>query len=206
MSRTIRFTPRQRQIFDFIRSYLAEKGYPPTLDEIAAHLGLSAPSTVHEHLAQMHAKGILKRTYHKKRSSEPAMAPVLPAVELPLVGSVVAGPPTESYTFPESVSVPANMVGRGKHFALRVLGESMRDEDIAEGDILVVRQAQRAEPGDLVIALVEGRETTVKRFYPERRHVRLQPSNRAMRPIRVPKAEVQIQGIAVGLLRSYRKA
>lgn len=205
MSRRVRFTPRQRQIYVFIRSYLAEKGYPPKLDEIAAHLGVSAPSTVHEHLTQMAAKGILKRSRHKQRSSEPAVEPVLPAVELPLVGSVVAGPPTESYMLPESVSVPANMVGRGKHFALRVLGESMRDEDIAEGDILVVRQTQRAAPGDLVIALVEGSETTVKRFYPERRHVRLQPSNREMRPIRVPKGDVQIQGIVVGLLRRYDK-
>ena len=206
MSRKVHFTPRQRQIFDFIRGYLAENGYPPKLDEIAAHLGVSAPSTVHEHLTQMQTKGFLKRTPHKQRSSEPAVAPVLPAVELPLVGSVVAGSPTESYTLPETVSVPGSMVGRGKHFALRVLGESMRDEDIAEGDILVVRQVQRAEPGDLVIALVEGRETTVKRFYPESRHVRLQPSNREMRPIRVPKSDVQIQGIVVGLLRSYAKS
>jgi repressor LexA len=98
------------------------------------------------------------------------------------------------------------MVGRGKHFALRVMGESMLDEDIAEGDILVVRQSPRAVAGDLVIALVEGQETTVKRFFPERSHVRLQPSNRQMRPIRVRKGDVQIQGIVVGLLRTYPHA
>jgi repressor LexA len=203
MSRQIRFTPRQRQIYDFIRRYTAENGFPPTLEEIAGHLGLSAPSTVHEHLEQMQRKGILKRVPHKRRSTEAAVAPVAPAVELPLLGSVVAGPPTESFLVPETIAVPAHMVGRGKHFALRVMGESMQDEDIAEGDVLVVRQSPRAAAGDLVIALVEGQETTVKRFFPEKRHVRLQPSNRQMRPIRVRKDAVEIQGIVVGLLRTY---
>jgi len=206
MTRTVRFTPRQRQIYDYIRTYTADKGYPPKLEEIAEHIGVAAPSTVHEHLSQMEAKGILRRTYHKHRSMELATAPVAPAVEIPLVGSVIAGLPTESYAVQETVSVPAQMVGRGKHFALRVMGESMRDEDIAEGDLLVVRHTGRAAAGDLVIALVEGRETTVKRFYPERRLVRLQPSNRDMRPIRVAKEDVQIQGIVVGLLRTYESS
>jgi len=154
----------------------------------------------------MQRKGILKRVPHKHRSAEAAVAPVAPAVEIPLVGSVIAGPPTESYVVPETISVPAHMVGRGKHFALRVMGESMLDEDIAEGDILVVRQSPRAAAGDLVIALVEGQETTVKRFFPERSHVRLQPSNRQMRPIRVRKGGVEIQGIVVGLLRTYPRS
>ena len=206
MTRNLRFTPRQRQIYDFIRNYTAEKGYPPKLDEIAEHIGVGAASTVHEHLYQMEKKGILKRSYHQHRSMELAVAPVSPAVEVPLVGSVVAGLPTESYVVLETVSVPAAMVGRGKHFALRVMGESMRDDDIAEGDVLVVRQTNRASTGDLVIALIEGRETTVKRFYPERRLVRLQPSNRDMKPIRVAKEDVAIQGIVVGLLRTYAEA
>lgn len=206
MTRNVRFTPRQREIYDFIRAYTAENGFPPTLEEIAEHLGLSAPSTVHEHLHQMQLKGILKRVPHKHRSSEAAVAPVAPAVEIPLVGSVIAGPPTESYMVTESIAVPGHMVGRGKHFALRVMGESMRDEDIAEGDVLVVRQTPRAVAGDLVIALVEGEETTVKRFFPERQHVRLQPSNRQMRPIRVRKESVEIQGIVVGLLRTYPRS
>ena len=206
MSRGVRFTPRQRQIFDFVRSYIAEKGYAPNLTEIRDHLGLSSVSTVHEHLSHMESKGFLKRRYHKMRGTDIAAVPVAPALELPLLGSVVAGPPTESYVTEETVSVPAAMVGRGKHFALRVMGESMRDEDIAEDDVLVVRQASRAAPGDLVIALVEGRETTVKRFYPERNQVRLQPSNRQLKPIRVPKGSVQIQGIVVGLLRRYAQA
>ena len=205
MTPGVRFTPRQRQIFDYVRSYIAEKGYAPDLAEIRDHLGLSAVSTVHEHLSQMQAKGLLKRRYHKMRGTDIAAHAVAPAVAVPLLGSVVAGPPTESFVVEETVSVPASMVGRGRHFALRVMGESMRDEDIAEGDVLVVRQASRANPGELVIALVEGRETTVKRFYPERKHVRLQPSNRQLKPIRVPKGNVQIQGIVVGLLRAYPK-
>jgi repressor LexA len=185
---------------------MAEKGYAPKLPEIRDHLGLAAVSTVHQHLVAMEAKGFLKRRYHKMRGTDLAVYPVSPAVELPLVGSVIAGPPTESFGVEESVSVPAQLVGRGKHFALRVMGESMRDEDITEGDILVVRQTNRAAAGDLVIALVEGRETTVKRFHPERNHVRLQPSNRELKPIRVRKQDVQIQGVVVGLLRRYAKA
>lgn len=203
MTRKIKFTPKQRQIFDFIRSFLAEHGYAPSLEEIRDHMGLSAVSTVHEHLEKMEAKGILKREEHVPRGTELATLAPSPALELPLLGSVIAGPPTESFVVEETVSVPANMVGRGRHFVLRVMGESMRDENIAEDDFLVVRQTSRAQAGDLVIALVEGRETTVKRFFPERNHVRLQPSNRALKPIRVSNDAVQVQGIVVGLLRSY---
>jgi len=199
----VRFTPKQRRIFEFLRSYTAENGYPPSLEEIRDHMGLSAVSTVHEHIAKMQAKGILKREDHIPRSTEIAVAAPAPSLELPLLGDVVAGPPTESWVIEETVSVPAEMVGRGRHFALRVRGESMCDEDIAEGDVLVVRQTPRAQAGDLVIALVDGREATVKRFHPERNHVRLQPSNKRLKPIRVRKTAVQIQGIVVGLLRRY---
>ncbi|MFQ5600689.1 MAG: transcriptional repressor LexA [Candidatus Krumholzibacteriia bacterium] len=205
MARTIRFTPKQRRIFDFIRSYLAENGYAPSLEEIREHMGLASVSTVHEHLTRMEARGILKRQGHIPRSTELTVAPVAPATQLPLLGSVIAGAPTESFLVQETISVPADMVGRGRHYAVRVMGESMRDEDIAEGDILVVRHTNRALPGDLVVALVGGREATVKRFFPERNHVRLQPSNRDLKPIRVARRSVQVQGIVVGLLRNYRR-
>jgi repressor LexA len=201
-----RFTPKQRLIFDFIRSYTSENGYSPSLEEIRDEMGLSAVSTVHEHLSKMHAKGILKRDYHMPRSTEVSVAAPAPSLELPLLGDVTAGPPTQSWVIEESVAVPAQMLGRGRHFALRVRGESMCDEDIAEGDILVVRQTARARSGDLVIALVDGSDTTVKRFYPERNHVRLQPSNKRLKPIRVRKDAVQIQGLVVGLLRRYPRS
>lgn len=199
----MRFTPRQRQIYDFIRSYTIEHGYAPSLMEIRDHMGLTAVSTVHEHLVNMQEKGFLKRDDYARRSATLATMTGAPAVSLPLLGSVVAGPPTESFLSEETISVPGNMVGRGPHYGLRVMGESMRDENILPGDTLVIRHTNRAERGDLVIALVDGRESTVKRFFPERSHVRLQPSNRELRPIRVPKAAVQIQGVVVGLLRRY---
>lgn len=202
-NRNMRFTPRQRQIYEFIRSYTIENGYAPSLMEIRDHMGLSAVSTVHEHLVNMQEKGFLKRDDYARRSALLATMTGSPAVSLSLLGSVVAGPPTESYLSEESISVPGSMVGRGPHYGLRVIGESMRDENILPGDVLVVRHVNRAERGDLVIALVDERETTVKRFFPERSHVRLQPSNRDLRPIRVPKQSVQIQGIVVGLLRRY---
>ena len=196
-------TPRQQEILSHIAQSIRRTGIVPSVREIGHALGMRSPSTVHQHLSLMEAQGILKRNYHKMRSMEITGHRVLPAVELPLLGNVVAGLPTESAVVPETVSVPARMVGRGKHFALRVMGESMRDEDIAQGDTLVVRQTHRAAAGDLVIALVGGHETTVKRFYPERGRVRLQPSNRDLKPIRVRKADVQIQGVVVGLLRNY---
>lgn len=203
-NRSVRFTPKQRQIYEFMRKYTIEHGYAPSLMEIRDHLGLAAVSTVHEHLVNMEAKGFLRREEHRARSSTLATMTGAPAVVLPLLGSVVAGPPVESFVAEESISVPGHMVGSGSHYGLRVLGESMRDESILPGDVLVVRQTTRAERGDLVIALVEGHETTVKRFYPERTRVRLQPSNRDLKPIRVRKDLVQIQGLVVGLLRNYR--
>jgi repressor LexA len=205
-SRGSRFTPKQRQIFEYIRGYTIEHGYAPSLMEIRDHLGLSAVSTVHEHLVNMESKGFLRREDHKARSSLLSIMTGAPAVTLPLLGSVMAGAPTESFVAEETISVPGRMVGRGVHYGLRVLGESMRDENILPGDILVVRQANRAERGELVIALVEGRDNTVKRYYPERSHVRLQPSNRELQPIRVPKDQIQIQGVVVGLLRDYRRS
>jgi len=204
-TRNARFTPKQRQAYDFIRSYEAEHGYAPSLKEIGDHMGLSAVSTVHEHLTNLEAKGFIRREERIPRSAMITVRPPAPAVELQLLGSVVAGPPTESFAAEEAISVPRDMVGRGAHFALRVMGESMCDENITPGDVLVVQQTSRAERGALVVALVEGRETTVKRFFPERNHVRLQPSNRSMAPIRVPKAAVQVQGVVVGLLRNYRR-
>jgi repressor LexA len=203
-TRSARLTPKQRQVYEYVRSYTIEHGYAPSLMEIRDHLGLSAVSTVHEHLVNLEIKGFLKREDHKARSSMPATMTGAPAVSLPLLGVVMAGPPTESFVSEETISVPGHLVGRGVHYGLRVLGESMRDENILPGDILVVRQTNRAERGELVIALVEQRENTVKRYYPERNHVRLQPSNRDVPPIRVPKHLVHIQGIVVGLLRDYR--
>ena len=204
-TRNVRLTPRQKQILEFIRSFTIENGYAPSLQEICDQMGLSAVSTVHEHLVNLESKGVLKREEHIPRSSTPSVMTGAPAVNIPLLGSVVAGPPTESFLTEETISVPGHMVGRGPHYGLRVMGESMRDENIVPGDVLVVRHSSQAARGDLVIALVEGRETTVKRFFPERSQVRLQPSNRELRPIRVPKNAVQVQGIVVGLLRDYRK-
>jgi repressor LexA len=204
-TRSTRFTPKQRQIYDYIRSYTIERGYAPSLMEIRDHMGLSAVSTVHEHLVNMESKGFVRREEHKARSSTLATMTGAPAVNLPLLGSVVAGPPTESFLTDETISVPGGMVGRGPHYGLRVFGESMRGENILPGDVLVVRHTSRAERGELVIALVEGRDNTVKRYFPERNHVRLQPSNRELPPIRVGKTAVQIQGVVVGLLRAYGK-
>jgi repressor LexA len=204
-TRAARLTPKQKQIFDFMRTYTLEHGYSPSLMEIRDHLGLTAVSTIHEHLVNMESKGFLRREDHKARSSLLSTMTGIPAVNLPLLGTVMAGPPVESYVAEETISVPGHLVGKGLHYGLRVLGESMREENILPGDVLVVRQTTQAERGDLVIALVDQRENTVKRYYPERNHVRLQPSNKDQAPIRVPKHLVQVQGVVVGLVRDCRK-
>jgi repressor LexA len=203
--RIARLTPKQKQIYDYIRTYTLERNYSPSLMEIRDHLGLTAVSTVHEHLVNMESKGFVKRQDHKARSSLLATMVGEPAVNLPLLGTVMAGPPVESFVAEETISVPGHMVGKGMHYGLRVIGESMRDENIIPGDVLIILQTTQAERGDLVIALIEQRENTVKRYFPERNHVRLQPSNKDVAPIRVAKHLVQIQGVVVGVVRDCRK-
>ena len=202
-------TKRQQEIFDFIKRYSADFGYPPTVRDIGKAVGLASSSTVHAHLANLEKLGLLRRDPSKPRAIELLDRAVGSAVEsvrsvvrpgLPVVGAVAAGQPVlAEENIEDYVQVPAAIGGDEAEFILRVRGDSMRDAGILEGDHVVVRQQETATDGDIVVALV-GEEATVKRLYREADHVRLQPENAAYEPIR--SKDVQILGRVVGLYRS----
>jgi repressor LexA len=198
-------TKRQQEIFDFIKKYSAKYGYPPTVRDIGKAVGLASSSTVHAHLANLEKIGLLRRDPSKPRAIEmldraaEGVKSLVKPSGLPLVGHVAAGQPvlaeenTEDY-----VAVPAVAGGEDGDYLLRVRGDSMKNAGIIEGDFVVVRPQDTATDGDIVVALV-GEEATVKRFYREDDHVRLQPENPAMEPIR--SKEVRVLGQVVGLMR-----
>jgi repressor LexA len=199
-------TKRQQEIFEFIKRYSSRHGYPPTVRDIGKAVGLASSSTVHAHLANLEKIGLLRRDPTKPRAIElldRAVGGVRSIVRppgLPLVGQVAAGQPILAEENVEDyVQTPAVVGGEEGEYLLRVRGESMKDVGIIEGDLVVVRPQETASDGEIVVALV-GEEATVKRFFQESDHIRLQPENAAMEPIRT--REVRILGKVVGLMRS----
>ncbi len=194
-------TKRQQEILAFIERHSADRGYPPTVRDIGRALGLTSPSTVHAHLAKLQGIGALRRDPTKPRALELLGARTGPTVPpgLPLVGRVAAGRPVlAEENIEDYVEVPSLAGGDQGSFVLKVSGDSMKDAGILEGDHVVVRPQDTAEDGQIVVALVED-EATVKRFFRERDHVRLQPENAAMEPIRTRDARVL--GRVVGVFR-----
>ena len=195
-------TKRQQEIFDYVRKYVGEHGYPPTVRDIGKAIGLASSSTVHAHLANLEKLGVQRRDPTKPRAIEvlkdKAREVVAPA-GLPVVGQVAAGQPIlADENIEEYVPVPGIAGGDKGEFVLRVKGDSMKDAGILEGDFVIVRRQETAGDGDIVVALV-GEEATVKRFFRENDHVRLQPENETMEPIRTRDA--QVLGRVVGLCR-----
>ncbi|HEX7050973.1 MAG TPA: transcriptional repressor LexA [Longimicrobiales bacterium] len=199
-------TKRQKQILDFLRSYVETHGYAPSFEEIAREFQLSSLATVHEHLENLTKKGYIRKSYNESRSIEllPAQMRVS-AVELPLLGSVAAGEPIEAIREQETIAVPEDLLGRGaQNYVLRVRGESMIDEQIRDGDYIVVNARRTARNGEMVVALVHGDSATVKKYYREPGgRIRLQPANPAMDPMFFAEDEVTVQGIVVGVIRRY---
>jgi len=204
-------TKRQRQVYDFIHDFVQEHGYSPSFEEIGAGMGLSSLATVHKHVSNLETKGLLKRDYNRSRSIDvlpvrglmKKMPPRAPAeITLPLLGRIAAGQPIEAVQHPETISL--GDITRSKDvFVLQVKGESMRDEHIVDGDYVLVEKASTARDGEIVVALVEGMDATLKRLYREGAKIRLQPSNSTMDPIMVPAKSVQVQGRVIGVLRKY---
>jgi len=197
---------RQQEIFDFIKCYSAKHGYPPTVRDIAKAVGLASPSTVHAHLANLEKIGLLRRDPSKPRAIElldravEGVRAIVRPEGLPLVGAVAAGAPLlAEQNIEEYVQVPDAAGGQLGEYVLRIRGDSMKDAGILDEDFVVVRPQDTASDGDIVVALL-GDEATVKRFFKEKDHVRLQPENEAMEPIL--SREVQILGRVVGLFRS----
>ncbi|HYE26492.1 MAG TPA: transcriptional repressor LexA [Clostridia bacterium] len=202
-------TKRQRQVYDYIADFVRSNGYSPSFEEIGQALGLSSLATVHKHVTNLEEKGLIKRDYNRSRSID--VLPLRPRAKaaaatadftLPLVGRIAAGRPVEQVEQPETISL-TDFTRAKDVFVLQVTGESMQDEHIVDGDYVLVEKSQTAHNGEIVVALVEGSETTLKRFYREGDTIRLQPSNAAMKPILVPAGSVQIQGRVVGVLRKY---
>jgi repressor LexA len=197
-------TKRQKEIFDFIKRYAAKTGYPPTVREIGKAVGLHSSSTVHAHLANLEKIGLLRRDPSKPRAIEllfdRAKRTIMPGEGgLPLVGQVAAGEPiVAEENVEEYIEIPDVIGGEDGDYILQVRGESMKEAGIFEGDYVVVRPAEAADDGTIVVALIED-EATVKRFYRESDHIRLQPENEAMEPIRTTDAA--ILGRVVGVFR-----
>jgi repressor LexA len=198
-------TRRQKEILDFLESFVGRHGYSPAFEEIARGMGLKSLATVHKHITNLEKKGLLDRVHNRSRSIDvlPPGARSRSSDRLPLAGQIAAGLPVETTELPDSISLH-DVVGNRDVFALEVRGESMREEHIINGDYVLVERTRTARQGEIVVALVRGSETTLKRFYSEGNLVRLQPANMEMEPIYVPAAQVAIQGRVLGVLRKYR--
>ncbi len=199
-------TKRQREILNYLSTHTEQHGYAPSFEEIAENFHFSSLATVHEHLTNLERKGYIKRSYNESRAIEILPSEAMPrAVELPLLGAVAAGLPIEAMESGESIAVPDTLVTRsGNHYVLRVRGNSMIDEQIRDGDFVVVNDRPRVDNGETVIALIDGTAATVKKFYRERDgRVRLQPANDTMAPIYVNENDIRIQGVVVGVMRRY---
>jgi len=197
---------RQAQILDFIKQHIQSKGSAPTLREIADSIGVSSLATVHEHLQSLVTKGLIKRKGGKVRSIELKNIEVNfnpQGVSVPILGYIAAGAPIEPYTDPNAtMSIPPNFCSQKKRvYVLQVRGESMIEEQIRDGDYVVVEQEESANNGDIVVALLDNGMATLKRFFREATRVRLEPANAKMSPIFVKN--VRIQGKVVGLVRRY---
>jgi repressor LexA len=199
-------TRRQKQILDYLQSYIRANGYAPSFEEIAEKFEFNSLATVHEHLTNLERKGYIQRIHNESRAIELLPLPGQSgATELPLLGLVAAGEPIEALPQPESISVPNDLIPRrGSCYALKVRGLSMIDDHIDDGDYVVVHNRQTAENGQMVIALVHGNSATVKRLYREPDGwIRLQPSNDRMQPLRVHEDDLLVQGVVVGVIRRY---
>jgi repressor LexA len=198
-------TRRQKEILDFLARHIEKRGYAPTIEEIGEHFGLSSLATVHKHLSNLQEKGLIKREWNRSRALELVPTEVkVRAVELPLLGRVAAGTPIEALADTETIFVPEDMIGRKETYVLQVKGDSMIDEQIRDGDYVIVESRKTARDGEMVIALLEGDKATLKKLYREGGgQVRLQPANARLKPIFVDQDDVQVQGVVIGVLRKY---
>jgi repressor LexA len=198
---------RQKQILDFIRSYIEKYGYSPTLGEIADAMGVSSLATVHEHLQALVKKGVIKKFDGAVRGIEvldDKISSTLKDVELPILGFIAAGQPIMTFTDPDAtMAVPPHMISnKKKSYVLQVKGDSMIEDGILDGDFVIIEEASVARDGEIVVALLENGLATLKRFFKEPNRIRLEPANASMEPIYA--TDVKIQGKCVGVIRRFQ--
>ena len=207
-------TRRQKQVLDFLAQFVEENGYSPSYQEIASGLGLASLATVHKHVLALESKHYLKRGFNQSRSLDLSAkyqqeerrrrGGPSSSFEIPLAGRIAAGIPVEAVAGRETLNL-ADYAGDADTFALEVSGDSMIEDHICDGDVVLVERGGKVRDGDIVVALVRGEETTLKRFYRESETMaRLQPANSGMPPILVPVADLQIQGCLLAVLRKYK--
>ena len=201
-------TKRQKEVYDFVSQVIELHGYAPSYREIAAYFKYGSVATVAEHIESLVGKGMLQKSDNEARSIQLVEAKevnISSSIKLPILGLVAAGQPIETLgTHPETLEVPPFMVGRRNSYVLQVKGDSMIDEGIHTGDYVVVTEKPTPSNGEMVIALINGGEATLKRYYKEKGYIRLQPSNVAMEPIIIePGTPIEIQGVVIGLIRKY---
>src|SRR5438309_3591872 len=198
-------TARQRRVLDYIRQYFDAHQEAPTIAEIGKEFGMSSSASVHHVVSILEREGLIRRIPNVSRGIELVTdEPAEENYEIPLLGVVAAGEPIEAVLNYETVCIPRDMLRQGRMFALRVRGDSMIDEQIREDDLIILQSQQTAENGQTVVALIDGSDATVKRFYRGKNHVRLEPANPRYKPIIVKPADrLQIQGVVVGVIRKY---
>ncbi len=196
-------TKRQKAILNYLQDYLLQNEYAPTLEEIAGHFGLASLNGVYKHLKALEERGFIRRLSNQARSIQILESGSSNRFALPVLGTVAAGQPIEAVSDNEEIVVPESFLTRGRNFVLRVSGDSMIDEHIQDGDLIVVAEQPTASDGQMVVALVDGENVTLKKFYREGDQVRLQPANPALEPLYYSTDRIVIQGIVTGVLRRY---
>jgi len=195
-------TERQRAIYDFVKGYIAARGIAPSYEEIRRAFRFGSYNSVQKHLKRLQEKGFLKSPWNNQKRALELVEPGPATVVLPLLGRVAAGRPIEAIAQPESIEVPEVLLRGEDNFALRVVGDSMVDEGIRDGDIVIVKRQRDAHDGQTVVALI-GDDATIKQFHRRGARIELRPANARMRSIMVDEDDLQIQGIVIGLIRKF---
>ncbi len=198
-------TKRQQEILAYLKRHIKAFGYAPSFEEISRHFHLSSLATVHKHLSNLEKKGLIRREWNRSRSVE-IVEEKEEGCEVPILGRVAAGRPIEAIEDVGTISIPSDMLGRDRTYILQVSGDSMIDDGIRDGDYVIVEDRHEARNGETVVALLDGENVTLKKYYREGQRIRLEPANPGMKPIIVDEEKVTIQGIVIGLLRKYRGA
>ncbi|HTY63213.1 MAG TPA: transcriptional repressor LexA [Acidobacteriota bacterium] len=201
----MKLTKRQKEILDFLSEFIDHNGYSPSMEEIAEHFHFASLNAVFKHLEALERRGHLHRDSNRARAIQLSSGKIAGVQNVPLLGYVAAGKPIEAVPNPETLQIPDSFLPRrNEHFVLRVKGESMIDAHIQDGDYVVVESRETAHPGDMIVALIDDENVTLKKYYPEGIQVRLQPANESLAPIIVDSSRIKIQGVVVSVMRKYQ--